>query len=95
MGDRPSDKHSLDRIDVHGNYAPDNCRWADRKTQMRNRTDNRYFDYNGKKVTLMELSEIVGLDRNRIAHRIDYLGWSFEEAVNTPVTGRQYRRAKL
>jgi len=31
---------SIDRIDVNGNYAPDNCRWADSLTQARNKTTN-------------------------------------------------------
>ena len=35
MGRRPA-KHSLDRIDVNGNYEPDNCRWADSYTQRHN-----------------------------------------------------------
>lgn len=35
MGERPL-KHSLDRIDVNGNYEPKNCRWATQQMQCLN-----------------------------------------------------------
>lgn len=39
MGDKPSPKHTLDRIDSNGGYEPNNCRWATKKQQSRNRTN--------------------------------------------------------
>ena len=40
VGRRPSDSHSLDRIDVNGSYEPGNVRWADAITQRHNRRDS-------------------------------------------------------
>jgi len=40
MGDRPSSKHQLDRIDNNGNYEPDNCRWVTVEKNARNKRNN-------------------------------------------------------
>ena len=37
MGERPSPQHSLDRIDVNGDYSPNNCRWTTADVQVANR----------------------------------------------------------
>lgn len=36
VGHRPSKQHSIDRIDVNGNYEPSNCRWSLVSTQRHN-----------------------------------------------------------
>ena len=54
--------YTLDRINNNGNYEPNNLRWADKKTQARNKRNNRIVEYNGEKMSLPEAAELSGID---------------------------------
>ncbi len=84
MGEKPSPKHSIDRIDGTGNYEPENCRWVDAKTQQRNRLNNCRVTAFGETLTYSEWDERSGFNRNIVGQRIRK-GWSPERAITEPM----------
>ena len=57
---------TIDRIDVNGNYNPDNCRWATAKEQCRNKTNNHLETYLGKTMCLTSWAEYIGMNKGTL-----------------------------
>lgn len=64
VGRRPSDEHSLDRINVDGNYEPGNVAWATSTEQNRNKRNNHRVTIKGVTKTLAEWFEELGTPRS-------------------------------
>ena len=67
MGERPEGT-TLDRINTYGDYCPENCRWADARTQNLNRKHIRHFLINGEVLTTPEIREKYKLSKYTTKH---------------------------
>lgn len=83
MGERPSKKHSLDRIDVNGDYTPENCRWATMLEQANNKRHNVWIEYKGEKMTASQWARKVGISASLLLRR--YRMWDdLDRVFNEP-----------
>ena len=88
VGERPSPKHTLDRINNDKGYDVGNVRWALPLVQQNNKRTNIRVSYLGQTMTLQEARRAAG---EVVAYQAAYrrfvrLGWTIEDAVTIPAT---------
>jgi hypothetical protein len=93
MGPRPSPKHSIDRIDVNGDYEPSNCRWATRAEQARGHRRNRMLTAFGRTQCLEDWATEFGLNVVTLHSRLRGKRLSVEEALTRPLKPTRPRRS--
>ena len=78
-----NDNLTIDRINVNGDYSPENCRWITIQEQANNKRNNKKITYNGETHTIAEWSKIKGYSKGLISSRLSK-GWEVEKAIETP-----------
>jgi hypothetical protein len=83
---------TIDRVNVNGNYCPENCRWATMTQQQRNTTRNRFITAFGETKTMAEWAEQSGIRQDVIKDRLNRLHWTPEDAVSIPTLPKGGKR---
>lgn len=91
MGDPPPGA-SLERKDNNGPYSPENCCWATRTEQSRNRRNNVIISLDGETHPLSVWAERFGIRYATVHQRIYKYGWAIEAAIKTPLVHQRDRR---
>lgn len=82
MGARPSDAHTIDRLNNELGYSPSNCAWATRNEQAINRRNSIFVKYQGVRMPLVEASKMAGIPYGTVYDRLFTQGWTQEQALD-------------
>jgi hypothetical protein len=71
---------SIDRINVNGNYEPNNCKWSTQKEQTNNMRKNIFITFNGQTLTIKQWAEKLNIPNTTLWNRLNTLHWPIKKA---------------
>lgn len=100
LGHKPSDDHSIDRIDNNGSYVPGNLKWSTREEQQNNTRkslkyktgvpDDSLISYNNELITICEFSKLVGIHLTAVKYRYSQYPASSDWILSSDFDNRYY-----
>lgn len=83
----PYGELTIDRIDVNGDYCPENCRWITIQEQLLNKRDTVYLTIDNCTKPLETWCKEYKIRRNTVEGRL-VRGWTAKDAISVPVNSR-------
>lgn len=81
MNNGYDDTLTIDRINVNGDYIPENCHWITNKEQQRNKNNNLLYTIDNNIKTLPEWCDIYNINYKKAYNRLNQLHWTIEQAL--------------
>lgn len=75
MGDSPSKRHSVDRVNNNIGYSKENCRWATEAQQARNKRNNKWYERDGKRMIHQDWANFFGIHQANLLISIKAKGF--------------------
>ena len=75
---------TIERIDVNGDYCPENCKWIPLREQRFNTRKTIWVDYKGRHIQLIKLCCELNKNYDTVHNRITKMGWNAEKAIDEP-----------
>ena len=83
MGDPPSSRHTIDRIDNNGDYCPENCKWYTKQEQVNNRRNTKFITFKGETKPLSTWAQDLNICYITLYRRLRK--WGANRALTTPL----------
>ncbi len=81
LGEPPSDRHTVERIENNRGYVPGNIKWALPVEQARNRRSNRWLVIDGVEACITDWCAFTGVNQSTATNRMRLYGCNPAQAV--------------